>query len=152
MRTNLAFALANYAHHGQLDKAGEPYIYHVYRVYALVENKAANGMDYRTDRGIVALLHDVLEDTNVTYSTIHNLFGERVADAVVALTREIGEDYLSYITRVSENPLATEVKIADLTHNMDLTRLPRVGRRDLKRQERYRKAKEILEESRHHDR
>lgn len=151
MRTNLAFALANYAHHGQLDKAGKPYIYHVNSVYEMVKCTTAPDSNYYEDRGIVALLHDVLEYANVTYSTIHNLFGDRVADTVVALIREIGEDCLSYITRVSENPLATEVKIADLTRNMDLTRLPRAGRRDLRRQERYRKAKEILEESRHYE-
>ena len=131
----LAEALAAYAHAGQLDKAGRPYIDHPRAVAAGVETDLEK---------TVAYLHDVLEDTFVTESTIRNLFGDTVADAVAALTRRPEEDYEDYVRRLGENPLARRVKLADLRHNMDLSRLPQITEQDRLRCEKYRRAMTYL--------
>ena len=88
----------------------------------------------------VALLHDILEDTSVTEATLKNLFGPEIADAVSALTRRPDETYDDYIRRLGKNSLARRVKLADLRHNMDLSRLPVVTDQDLQRAEKYRRA------------
>ena len=131
----LAEALAAYAHAGQLDKAGRPYIDHPRAVAAGVQTDPEK---------TVAYLHDVLEDTFVTESTVRNLFGDTVADAVVALTRRPEEDYEDYVCRQGENSLARRVKLADLRHNMDLSRLPRITEQDRLRCEKYRRAEAFL--------
>ena len=132
----LARALSAFAHEGQYDKAGREYRYHPLAVSEMVDTE---------DEKIVALLHDVLEDTEVAEEMIRSLFGDIVADAVVALTRKDGEDYMDFVRRAGENPIARKVKLADLEHNMNLTRLPKVTERDLQRVEKYRKAKELLQ-------
>ena len=93
---------------------------------------------------VVALLHDVLEDTFISEATIRNLFGDTVADAVVALTKKRGENYADYIRRVSNNPISKAVKLADLEHNMDLSRLNEIQEADLERIKKYEDAKKIL--------
>ena len=135
-RLALANALVAFAHQGQTDKAGEPYEQHLWSVASMVTEP---------DERIVALLHDILEDTTVTADTIRNLFGDAIADAVIALTRRQDESYMDYIKRVSENPLAATVKIADLKHNMDLSRLPVVSDNDMQRNGKYLKALRYLE-------
>lgn len=131
----LAYALAAYAHRDQKDKAGRPYIEHPVKV-----SEGVTGEDEK----IVALLHDVLEDTFVQETTIRNLFGDEIADAVLAMTRVPGENYMDFIRRCRENPLAWTVKLADLAHNMYLSRLENVSEKDLKRLEKYRKARALL--------
>ena len=134
-RIEMADALAAFAHRGQVDKAGQPYIQHPRTVASRVTGE---------DEKIVALLHDVLEDTDVAEDTIRNLFGDKIADAVAALTHREDEDYFSYVARVAKNPLARIVKLADLEHNMDLSRLPKVTEKDLRRVEKYSRARRIL--------
>ena len=134
-RLELALSVAKEAHAGQVDKAGVDYIDHP---TAVAEKVAAE------DEKIVALLHDTLEDTDLTYDSIRDLFGETVADAVRTMTHRDDEDYFDYIRRVKQNPISRAVKIADLDHNMDLSRLPRITDKDLKRVEKYRKALAIL--------
>lgn len=134
-RMALARALAAYAHFGQTDKAGNPYLSHPLAVADGVEGE---------DAKIAALLHDTVEDTFVTVETIRNLFGDAVADAVEALTHREDEDYFTYVRRAGKNPIARQVKLSDLRHNMDLSRLPVVTEKDLKRLEKYKKAREIL--------
>lgn len=134
-RLALAQALAIYAHYGQTDRAGKAYYIHPFAVAAGVDGE---------DAKITALLHDIVEDTHVEIGTIRNLFGDTVADAVEALTRREGEDYFDYVRRVGRNPIARQVKQADLRHNMDMSRLPTVTENDLKRLEKYRRAEEIL--------
>lgn len=113
---DLALKIATDAHRGQFDKAGAPYINHPIAVANLVKND---------DARIVALLHDVLEDTNITVNNlIHYGFNKTIIDAIVILTRKIDEDYEQYLERVKSNSIALEVKIADLTHNSDTTRIP----------------------------
>lgn len=131
----LALALAAYAHDGQKDRAGVDYINHPKTVSAQMTDETGK---------IVALLHDVLEDTSVKESTLRDLFGDEVADTVVILTHKDGESYDDYITRISGNGLATRVKMADLRHNMDVKRLPVVGPEDVERLEKYRRSYETL--------
>ena len=97
------------------------------------------------DLKVIALLHDVLEDTAVKYETLENLFGKRIADAVDALTRKDGEAYEAFIDRVCRNDLARLVKLADLEHNMDLSRIANPSESDLHRVEKYRKAHAVIE-------
>ena len=124
-------------HHGQRDKAGKPYIFHPFYVSLHCKNK-----DART----AALLHDVLEDTE---TTAHDLkeqgFNNTVVDAVVLLTKPENEDYFHYVRRIKENPIAREVKINDLKHNMNLRRLKVVREKDLNRQKKYKQALAILQ-------
>lgn len=124
------------AHAGQIDKAGRPYIEHPAHVASSVEGELAKA---------VAWLHDVVEDTAMTFDDIASMGVDvEVIEAVRALTREEGESYFAYIARVGLNPLAREVKLADLEHNSDLARLPVVTDADLARVERYRQAKAML--------
>lgn len=135
-KTELALVLAAFAHEGQTDKAGVDYIEHPKTVAATFTDE---------NRIIVALLHDVLEDTFVTESTIRNLFGDEIADACRALTHADGEPYLDYVQRAIGNPIARDVKKADLLNNMDLKRLPIITAQDTKRiREKYIPALELI--------
>ena len=111
---SIASRYARRSHAGQTDKAGVPYFEHCTRVARKLED----------DKDIaVALLHDVLEDTETTEHTIRVLFGNEVADAVVALTRVDGEGPDEYYQRVRSNPLALRVKMADIHDNLEPLRL-----------------------------
>ena len=124
-----AIAIAVAAHRGQHDKAGRPYILHPLRVM--------HGCTTDEER-IVAVLHDVLEDTGVTASDLRQEgFGEGVIAALECLTKREGEAYEAFISRVAINPLARKVKIRDLLDNMDCTRLPTFGEGDALRMTRY---------------
>ena len=131
----LADALAAFAHERQTDKAGVDYIEHPRAVAAQMEDETGK---------IVALLHDVLEDTGIKESTLRDLFGDEIADTVVVLTHRKDESYEKYIHRIGKNRLATRVKLADLTHNMDTSRLPVLGPEDEERLEKYRRSYEYL--------
>ena len=134
-KTELAKTLAAFAHKGQKDKAGRDYINHPLAV--------SESLTEETEK-TVALLHDILEDTFVTEETLRNLFGDEIADAVVSMTRIDGESYEDYIVRVGKNPISLKVKLADLKHNMDLSRLSVVTEADEKRTEKYKKAESYL--------
>ena len=131
----LARALAAYAHEGQLDKAGQPYLSHPVAVAKKV---------HTPEEKITALLHDVLEDTFVTPDTIENLFGAEILAAVQAVTRREGESYMAFVARAKQNPIARAVKLADLRHNMDLSRIPHPTAEDHARVEKYRRAEALL--------
>jgi len=106
-----AIILAAQAHRGQVDKGGQPYILHVLRVMLRQENEIAR---------IVAALHDVLEDTHVTLADLRAAgYSEQVCPAVDCLTRRKGEAYEDMIERIATNPLARQVKLADLADNLD---------------------------------
>ena len=127
-----AIELAKQHHEGQTDKAGKPYIEHPLRVMNQVESE---------EEKIVAVLHDIVEDTNISLNDLRNEgFSEEVVSAVECLTKQDGENYDSYIERISFNPLAVKIKLADLEDNRDLTRLPEVTDKDLERLEKYDKA------------
>ena len=131
-----AIELAKQHHEGQTDKAGKPYIDHPLRVMNQVESE---------EEKIVAVLHDIVEDTDISLDDLRNEgFSEKVVSAVECLTKQDGENYDSYIERISFNPLAVKIKLADLEDNRDLTRLPEVTDKDLERIEKYDKALEKL--------
>ena len=131
-----AIELAKQHHEGQTDKAGKPYIEHPLRVMNQVESE---------EEKIVAVLHDIVEDTDISLDDLRSEgFSEEVVSAVECLTKQDGENYDSYIERISFNPLAVKIKLADLEDNSDLTRLPEVTDKDLERIEKYDKAFEKL--------
>lgn len=136
-KTKIAMKLAYEKHHGQVDKSGLPYIHHPLHLAEQMNTEEAC---------IVALLHDVIEDTNTTFEDLEAFsFGEEIIDALKLLTRNKDEDYFAYVERISKNPIAKQVKIADLMHNSDPTRLSQIYETDRKRLEKYNKALQILQ-------
>lgn len=137
--TNKAMQIAYRVHHGQTDHGGVPYIFHPFH---LAEQM---GDEYTT---CAALLHDVVEDTPVTLEELAMHFPKEVIDAVALLTHDQDEPYLDYVRRIKDNPIARAVKIADLHHNCDPSRLAdgAMDEGDIRRYEnKYKKALEILE-------
>ena len=136
MLEELAFEIAKEAHAGQTDKAGLDYILHPLQVAAEMttdEEKA------------VALLHDIIEDTDVTANELlAKGLPDNVVEAVKALTKKHNQNYAAYLAGVKKNRLATAVKLADLKHNSDLSRLEKITQKDRERAEKYRKAIEYL--------
>ncbi len=112
--TNLAMRVAYKAHHGQVDKAGVPYVFHSYHLAEQMEDETTV---------CVALLHDVLEDGDVSLEELSSLFPERVITPLKLLTHEKGTDYFEYIRLLKGHPVAKEVKLADVSHNMAASRL-----------------------------
>lgn len=106
--------LARRAHVGQVDKTGAPYIEHPLRVAAKLDDQLSK---------VVALLHDVIEDTDITEAHIRREFGDVIAEAVVAMTHPTDEPRVSYYARVRANPIALRVKAADIHDNLDPARL-----------------------------
>ena len=136
-----AFEFANEAHKGVKRRSGEPYILHPLAVAKIAVKEIGLG----TTSVISALLHDVVEDTKWTLKELEaEGFPTGVLEAVRLLTREKDVPYMAYIERLSGNQIARKVKLADLEHNSDLTRLIEVTERDLRRQEKYFLAKEFL--------
>lgn len=131
----LAEQIATKAHKGQVDKAGMPYITHPQTVAGLVDG---------IDEKIVACLHDTVEDTDVTVEYIRGQFGDEIAEAVDSMTHRPEETYDEYVDRLSRNSLARKVKLADLTHNMDLSRIVHPTEKDYKRVEKYKRVYEKL--------
>ncbi|HHW7546541.1 TPA: HD domain-containing protein [Mannheimia haemolytica] len=129
---------ARYLHHGQTDKAGKPYIEHLAFVAENISTK-------NKETEAVAWLHDSVEDTQCSINDIRHIFGDVIADAVEAITKKQGESYFCYLDRVKSNPIAKVVKLADLTHNLCLDRLPKITEKDLKRAEKYKSALEYLQ-------
>ena len=132
-----ALEIATQAHAGQTDKAVQPYIGHPIHVAEAMETE---------DATVVALLHDVVEDSNWTLDDLakEGFTGEQV-EAVAALTHDPGVTYLEYIRSIKQDPLATAVKIADLRHNSDLSRIPNPTHKDMMRLQKYAQAMEMLE-------
>lgn len=131
-----AYEIAKRAHLGQVDKAGEDYIKHPEKVASFVETD---------EEKAVAYLHDVIEDTELTLEDLHEYeFSKEVIEAVDIITKKKGEDYRSYLNSVKKNKLARAVKLADLRHNSDLTRLTKVTEKDIERKEKYQKAIDFL--------
>ncbi len=111
---NKAIDLAYEAHNGQRDKTGRPYFVHVMHVAEQMDN------EYST---CAALLHDTLEDTHIGLERLEREFPREVVEAVKVLTKRRGVSYSEYIEAVRRNPIARKVKLADLEHNLDATRL-----------------------------
>ena len=97
---------------------------------------------------IVALLHDVIEDTDYTYDDLRKLgFNKQIISALELMTHDDNVPYMEYVAAIKTNPIARAVKIADLRHNSDLSRIDVVTPRDMERAEKYKKAIELLESS-----
>ena len=136
--TKKALKLCFEAHKDQVDKSGLPYVHHPFDLAEQMETE---------DTVIVALLHDVVEDTEYTLDDIRAMgFPERIVEALSYMTHDDAVPYLDYVAKIKENPIATAVKLADLKHNSDISRLDVVDEKALERVEKYRKAMAILEE------
>lgn len=136
--TKTALKLCFEKHQAQVDKNGIPYVFHPFHVAESMPD------EYTT---CVALLHDILEDTDTTAEDLAALnFPQAVIEAVCAMTHDDSVPYLDYVRNIKQNPIARAVKISDLQHNSDLTRLDTVTEKDLQRVKKYKKALEILSE------
>ena len=128
----MAINVATAAHSGQIDKGGNPYITHLKAV--------ADALD-STENKIVAYLHDICEDTSVTFDDLLHLgFTLRIVNSVRILTKVEGVSYEDYLKSVKKDSNAWHVKMADIKHNMDISRIPNPTEKDLERLEKYKKA------------
>ena len=136
-KTKRALGLCFEAHKDQADKSGMPYVFHPFHLAEQMKDEETT---------IVALLHDVVEDTDYTLAELAEMgFGEPVIAALALLTHDDATDYMDYVRAIKDNPIAKAVKLADLRHNSDLTRLDAVDEKALARREKYLKAMELLE-------
>ena len=138
-RIRRAYQTAAEAHCGQVDKAGNDYINHPLTVAAQVQDDVS--------AVIVALLHDTVEDTALTLDDLRTKIPltEAESEALKLLTHDERIPYLEYVAAIKSNPLARRVKIADLRHNSDLTRIDNPSPKDFARVEKYRAALKLLE-------
>lgn len=135
--TRKAMKIAYDAHAGQADKTGIPYIYHPIHLAESMSDE---------NSVITALLHDVAEDTNITIDDLaREGFHEDILTALTLLTHNPAEEYMDYISRLSTCPLARRVKLADLRHNSDVTRLDSIDEKTARRLEKYSRAIRLLE-------
>lgn len=136
--TKKALKLSFEAHKNQVDKSGMPYVYHPFHLAEQMETE---------DAVIVALLHDVVEDTDYTFDDIKELgFSKRVIEALELMTHDKSVPYMDYVAKIKNNPIAKAVKIADLKHNSDLSRLDVLDDKARKRVEKYAAAIKLLED------
>lgn len=138
-KTKKAMEICFEAHKKQVDKSGIPYVFHPIHLAEQMTTEETT---------IVALLHDVVEDSDITFEYLENEgFDKAVIDAVKLLThKDKSVKYGDYVKKIKTNPIAKAVKLADLAHNSDITRLDVVTEKDLKRRQKYLEAIEILNE------
>lgn len=141
--TKKAMKVAYEAHHGQTDRSGTPYIFHPFYVAEQMDDELSV---------CTALLHDVIEDTEITFEDLTGEFPEEVVEALRCLTRDKNMNYFDYIRKLRKNPIAKKVKQADLLHNSDVTRLSdceNMSTEQISRLHgRYKRALEILHDAR----
>lgn len=136
--TKKALAVCFEAHKSQVDKSGLPYVFHPFHLAEQMKDEMTT---------IVALLHDVIEDTSITVEELRDMgFPAEAIAAIQIMTHDKSIPYMDYVARIKKNPIAREVKLADLKHNSDLTRLNEVAEKDLERLKKYKKAISLLEE------
>lgn len=134
--TKKAMKLCFEAHKDQVDKSGMPYVFHPFHL-------AEQMHDEKTT--IVALLHDVIEDTDYTFEDLRaNGFDNEIIEALELMTHDETVPYMEYVTAIKSNPIASAVKLADLKHNSDLSRLDIIDEKALKRKEKYATAIALL--------
>jgi len=133
--TRKAMIIAYNAHMNQFDKANVPYVYHPIHLAEQMENE---------NECIVALLHDVVEDTDITFEQLEKDFPIEVIMALKLLTHDKKIDYMKYIEKIKKNNIAKKVKIADIIHNSDETRLDKITIEDIARRSKYKKALDYL--------
>lgn len=138
-KTKKAIKFCFKAHCDQLDKSGMPYVHHPFHLAEQMQDEETT---------IVALLHDVCEDTKYTLEDIKKEVcdDEKIIDALALLTHDPDVKYEIYVAAIKSNPIARAVKIADLMHNSDTTRLDKVDAKAIERLKRYREAYKMLTE------
>lgn len=135
--TKIALKLCFDAHKEQTDQSGMPYVFHPFHVAEQMTDENST---------IVALLHDVVEDTEYTLEDLQSFgFSNAVIEAVALLTHEPDVPYVDYLEKIKENALAKTVKLADIMHNSDQTRLDPNDERAEYWEQKYKKARQILE-------
>lgn len=135
-KTKAALKLCFDAHKNQTDKSGMPYVFHPFHLAEQMKDE---------DTTIVALLHDVVEDTDYTIADLKRMgFPTNVLEALELLTHNDGTPYMEYVAKIKDNPIAKVVKLADLEHNSDLSRLDAVNEKALKQKEKYGQAIRLL--------
>ncbi len=136
--TKKALKLCFEAHKNQVDKSGMPYVFHPFHL-------AEQMNDERTT--IVALLHDIVEDTDYTFDDLRSMgFENEIIEALMLMTHDKAIPYMEYVKNIKNNPIAKAVKLADLRHNSDLSRLDIVDAKALERKEKYADAIRLLTE------
>ncbi len=134
--TQKAMIICYKAHKDRFDKGGVPYVFHPFHVAEQMETE---------EEICAALLHDVVEDSNWELEQLEaEGFPASVIEAVALLTHNDGSEYLDYVRRLKDNPIAAKVKMADLQHNSTAGRIPNMTERDRERLAKYRQALEIL--------
>lgn len=136
--TKRALKLCFAAHRDQTDKSGLPYVFHPFHLAEQMPDELTT---------VVALLHDVVEDTPYTLEDLARLgFPQKVLSTLARLTHDPSVPYLDYVAALKEDPIARQVKLADLRHNSDLTRLDHVDDKARQRAEKYAAAIRLLEQ------
>lgn len=134
--TKKALKLCFEAHKDQVDKSGMPYVFHPFHLAEQMSDERST---------IVALLHDVIEDTEYTFEDFRKMgFEDEVIEALVLMTHDDSVPYMTYVAAIKQNPIAKAVKLADLEHNSGLSRLDIIDEKALKRKEKYATAIELL--------
>ena len=137
--TKKALRLCFEKHKEQFDKSGIPYVFHPFHL-------AEQMSDEKTT--VVALLHDIVEDTDCTLDFLRTEgFDEEIVEAVALMThdKKAMPNYMDYVAKIKQNPIARAVKLADLTHNSDLSRLDEITDEAIRRREKYLEAMKLLE-------
>ena len=138
--TKKALRLCFDAHKDQLDKSGMPYVFHPFHLAEQMQDEETT---------VAALLHDVVEDTDYTFDDLLKMgFDEKIIDALRLLTHEDSVEYMDYVKAIKPNPIARAVKLADLTHNSDLSRFEpdQITEYALKRNQKYQTAIALLKD------
>ncbi len=137
-KTKAALKLCFEAHKNQTDKSGMPYVFHPFHLAEQMKDE---------DTTIAALLHDVVEDTDYTVADLKQMgFPPNAIEALELLTHNDDTPYMEYVAKIKNNPIARAVKLADLEHNSDLSRLDTIDEKVLKRNEKYSRAIRLLNE------
>ena len=136
--TKKAMKLSFEGHKDQVDKTGMPYVFHPFHLAEQMKD------EYTT---VVALLHDIVEDTDMTLEGLCDLgFPKEIIDAIRLMTHAPEVSYMDYVRAIGKNPIARAVKLADLAHNSDLSRMDEVDEYAKRRTEKYKEAIRILTE------
>ena len=135
--TKKALKLCFEAHKDQVDKTDMPYVFHPFHLAECMDDEIST---------VCALLHDVIEDTDYTFDDLRGMgFPEEVIEALTLLTHDPAVPYMDYVKIIATNPTAKKVKIADLKHNSDLTRMNEIDEYAIRRTKKYKDALALLQ-------
>ena len=134
--TKKALRLCFDTHRDQLDKTGLPYVFHPFHLAEQMDDEIST---------VCALLHDVVEDSDLSFEDLEKMgFPPEVIEVLHLLTHDPDLPYFDYVKTIASNPIAKKVKLADLTHNSDLSRMDVIDQYALARTEKYQKAIAML--------